>query len=141
MNKSILTTIVILSFLILSGCKDEAPKNENVDFILYVSNQSYDVSPVDITIYIDDVIVVEGEYEIGDSHNWKSFDFNLLTGKHTIKVESQKGEASLVKNFELTDDMYWAVIDYWQYSENTDGENTVVKRFSWLIQNEAIYFM
>lgn len=88
------------------------PQDPNGNFILYVSNQTFEISPVDIKILIDGRWAIQENFEVGNQHNWKQFQFQLSKGKHLIKAESVKGEAVLEKEFEITD-KHWAVLDYW----------------------------
>ena len=54
------------------------------NFILYVSNQSFAIDPVDIIILIDGEPAVDQELYVDGQHNWQKFQFLLLEGKHQI---------------------------------------------------------
>lgn len=145
MKKYILSFSVLLIGLSLTRCDDmtnnsEIPEDGNGNFVLYVSNQSYAISSVDIKIYIDDMIAVNKEFDVGSQHNWKSFQFDLSTGEHKISIESKKGDASLEENFEIIDNKYWAVVDYWYYPDNSGGTGPTPKSFSFDIKDEPYLF-
>jgi hypothetical protein len=71
---------------------------------LLVSNQSLDLTPVDIAITVDRRQVVHDEFEVGPpempQHNWREFRVRLASGPRRIRAESQRGRAHLEKRFE-----------------------------------------
>jgi len=145
------TTIFIataLLLIVLGGCtKPEAeggtsvfiPQDTNTNFVLYVSNQSFALTPVDITITIDGKKVISSTFEVGEGkrrqHNWISHGFDLTPGTHKLEAVSAKGDAKFEKEFEIKDEKHWAVLSYWYYPDQ-DGK----KHFTFQIQNEQIYF-
>jgi hypothetical protein len=100
----------------------EVAQDENGNFALYVSNQSFDISPVDVNIMIDDVVYINLEYDVGDQHEYFSYRFMLSPGTHTMKVVSVKGDAMYQGDFEIVDSAR-GVVEYWYYSE-TDSNPT-----------------
>jgi len=113
--------------------------NENGNFILYVGNQSFAISPVDIEIYIDDKQVVADNFDVDNQHTWIKYSFNFEEGGHEIKAISKKGDAVLEKEFEIID-KHWAVIKYGYYPEISGGAGPTPKHLNFSIQNEPIYF-
>ncbi|MCK9555939.1 hypothetical protein M0R36_09035 [bacterium] len=130
---------VILSFLLPVFAEETTEAN----FILYISNQSFDVNPVDIKIYIDGKLVVNQDFDVTGNrvpqHNWQKFEFNLSIGSHRLFVSSKKGDATLEKEFEISK-KHWAVVDYWYYPKVTGGAGPTPKSFSFHIQDEQIRF-
>lgn len=120
---------------------DEIPKNDN--FILYISNQSFAVNPVDIMVFIDGSIVVDQEFDVAGrkmaQHSWERFQFSLPPGKHTIRAVSSKGETQLEQDFDIVND-HWAVINYWYYPEVTGGAGPTPRSFEFTIKDEPILF-
>ena len=110
------------------------PQVENGNFVLYVSNQSFALPRVDITIHIDDKEAVSSDFDVGNQHNWVQHTFQLDPGKHKLVAASREGSALLEQGFEVKD-KHWAVVDYW-YSKQ-DGK----KQFSFVIQDQPIGFM
>jgi hypothetical protein len=90
-----------------------APAEPN--FVLFVSNQSFDIDPVDIGIFIDDELVVEGDFLVGSQHSWHRFDLALGPGKHTVLATSSAGDTERVDTIELPDAARYAVINFWYY--------------------------
>jgi hypothetical protein len=86
----------------------------NGNFHLYVSDQSFAISPVDIKVFIDGEIVVTQVFDIGSQHNWQTFVLKLSPGRHKIVAESSKGDAKLEQIFEVNEKL-WVVLDYWFY--------------------------
>ena len=150
MKKMFWLSLPILICLFLTGCNDfsdntnteiqELSEDKNGNFILYVSNQSFAINPIDIKIYIDDMIAVNEEFDVGIQHTWKPFQFNLPTGTHKIKIESVIGNSILEKNFDIIDNKHWALAQYWYYPENSGGADLAPKHFSFDIKNELYYF-
>ena len=100
--------LIVFVALLISGC---STGNDN-NFILYVSDQSFDISPVDMKIYVDGQLIIDDDFEVGNQHNWKKYEYKLGIGKHTIKAVSQKGDAVLEEDFFVLNKR-WAVLDYW----------------------------
>jgi hypothetical protein len=113
------------------------PQDKTGNFILYVSNQSFAVNPVDIKVYIDGQVAVEQEFEVGDQHNWQAFHYSLPHGTHQLQVQSQKGQAKLQEEFEVKS-RHWAVLDYWFYPD-THYEPTA-KHFAFGVSDKPVYF-
>ena len=110
---------------------DEAPDGS---FHLFVSNQSFDLDQVDITVWLDDEPWVTGDFDVESQHNWYGFDFELDSGSHTVRAESEDGDALLEEDFDF-DDEHWAVIDFWFDDNNPEGT------FTFFISDEEIGFM
>lgn len=107
------------------------------NFVLYVSNQSFDMDPVDISIEIDGVRVIERSFEVKDQHNWKEFALQLTPGSHEIRAHSARGAATLTRSF-VVDGKHWAVVDFW-YNDGTSGTPTD-PMFTFAIDDEPIRF-
>lgn len=119
------------------------PQNENGNFVLYVSNQSFAQTPVDITIHIDGKKAISSEFDVRNQHNWIKHSFKLTPGTHNLVAVSDKGDARIEKSFEIKDEKHWAVIDYWYYPiQHEHGKKYFkqVKHFSFDIQNKPIQF-
>ena len=145
--------VTIAMACLLSACS-QAPKSQSTDsvqtapeegkfldpegdFTLHVSNQSFAITPVDIRIQIDGQTVVNGDFDVENQHNWKTFKLALAPGKHVLFVSSTKGEAELVKEFQVEGEQ-WAVIDFWYYPES--HYSPTPRKFSFHLQNTPVYF-
>ena len=102
------------------------------NFVLYVSNQSFEIDPVDIRVTIDGKLAVDEDFEVEDQHNWVEYTFRLREGRHVLHAESRAGAAELTRSFELTRKT-WAVLNYWYYP----GER---KRFSFDLSHQPVAF-
>jgi len=100
---------------------DPAPTLEN-NFTLTVSNQSFDIDPIDILVKIDGKIVIDGKFLVKFQHNYQTFEFDLKSGTHTIYAESIKGNYQLKEEFTIEREL-WASLDF-QYSK---GDETLPK--------------
>jgi len=106
------------------------------NFILYVSNQSFAQTPVDITIHIDGKRVISSMFEVRNQHHRIKYRFKLTSGTHNLVAVSVKGEAKIERDFEIKDKKHWAEIDYWYSPEQ--GEEKI---FLFQIQNKQIFIM
>lgn len=84
----------------------------NGNFHLYVSNQSFAISPVDIKVFIDGKLVVKEAFFVGNQDNWQTFVLKLSPGRHKVVAESSKGCAKLEQTFEVNDKL-WIALAYW----------------------------
>ena len=127
MRKYLLISFVFVALLI-SGCSTGSDNN----FILHVSDQSFDISPVDIKIYIDGQLMIDEKFAVGNQHNWKKFEYKLSKDKHTLKAVSEKGDAVLEEQFIVVNNR-WAVLGYW-------SSETTPKKFTFNIQSTPVLF-
>ena len=92
------------------------------NFTLTVSNQSFDIDPVDILVKIDGITVIDDEFLVKQQHNYHHFDFILKPGTHTIYAESTKGKYQLNEEFTIEKEL-WASLDFQYY----EGDETLPK--------------
>ena len=111
----------------------------NGNFHLYVSDQSFAISPVDIKVFIDGELVVNGVFNVGSQHSWQTFVLKLSPGRHEIVAESSKGHAKLEQTFEVGDKL-WAALDYWFYPKPEGGVKPCPRHFSFYVRDEPIMF-
>ncbi|MCA9631689.1 MAG: hypothetical protein KC766_28730, partial [Myxococcales bacterium] len=83
-------------------------------FHIVVSNQSFAVDPVDITITVDGKEMVRGKFIVGGQHIHKTFDFTLAPGDHVLEAHSKKGAATKRYPFTLSKE-HWVTVMYWYY--------------------------
>ena len=94
--------------------RDALPTTRDGNFVLYVSNQSFDAPRVDIRVAIDGRVAVDEEFDVEDQHNWVEFRFRLRKGDHTLTAASRAGEAKGTWTFTVTG-RNWAIVEYWYY--------------------------
>ncbi|MDH4240726.1 MAG: hypothetical protein OEW48_14295 [Phycisphaerae bacterium] len=141
--------LVMMVLVYMGGCdgktrdvnpvEDILEQDEKGNFTLYVSNQSFAISPVDITIHIDGKKAVDRKFDVGNQHNWIGHSFSLSKGEHKLVAVSKKGSARFEGKFEIKD-KHWAVIDYCYYPDTSRGSGPTPKKFSFNIQDKPIYF-
>ena len=99
------------------GCQDfgtpTIPLAEDGNFIVFVSNQSSEVDPVDIQLYIDGRLAVDQDFAHRGGHNWIEFEYQLEGDTHTLRCVSRKGQAETSRVMVLSASP-WAVVDYWR---------------------------
>ena len=92
-----------------------SPAPAEPSFVLFVSNQSFDIDPVDIGIFVDDELAIEGDFLVGSQHSWHRFDLDLGPGKHTVRAMTSAGDTELVETVDLPEAIRYAVINFWYY--------------------------
>lgn len=96
-------------------------------FHIVVSNQSFAVDPVDITITVDGKEMVRGKFIVGGQHIHKTFDFTLAPGDHVLEAHSKKGAATKRYPFTLSKE-HWVTVMYWYYPPGSKGGVTPTPR-------------
>ena len=132
------TLIVVLGLVALAGCggaTQEPPavaegpppleQAEEGNFTLYVSNQSFERSTVDITVTIDGQAAVDRDFAVGNQHQWVEYRFELGDGEHILRAESRDGQAVLEQRFSMSGKR-WAVVDYWCCSDASEPKLTLL---------------
>lgn len=113
------------------------PATTTPTFTLYVSNQSFDLPRVDITVRVDGQLAITGDFHVEGQHTWIPFDLDLAPGPHAITIESATGEATLDQAFTM-DDRRWAVASFWFYDE--DHYEPTPRHFSFDVMDEPPTF-
>jgi hypothetical protein len=96
------------------------PERPDGNLRLYVSNQSFDIDPVDIEIAIDGRRAVAGEFRVEGQHNWILYRFALAPGRHVLRATAHDGRVRLVRRFTM-ERRLWAVVDFWYYPDDGAG--------------------
>jgi hypothetical protein len=132
--------ILLLTVLLVtvSGCDSRCPPEESgtpacgraipkqhlpvpvaPTLTLYVSNQSFELDPVDIRIDLDDQLAISGEFLVEGQHTWVKFDFDVAPGSHTIHVTTTAANAELTMPFPM-DDRKYGVVSFWYYPDRPE---------------------
>ena len=102
------------------------------DLVLYASNQSFDDEEVRLTVAVDGVTVVDGDFDVADQHNWVSFPLGMSPGVHEVTATADSG-ATLRESFRVPGDTTrYAVIEHW--GEDDEAELT------WSFQRQPVAF-
>jgi len=112
-----------------NGDSSRTANVDSLDFHLYVSNQSFALDTVDITVYIDDHLVLKRDFYVEIQHTWINFHYRLSNGQHTLRAVSIKGSSSVEKDF-IFPKTCWAVVEFWYYPTLTGGAGPTPKQFS-----------
>jgi hypothetical protein len=105
---------------------------DQANLVLYASNQSFDDEAVRLTVVVDGVTVVDGDFHVEGQHNWVSYHLRLAPGPHEVTATSDSG-ARLRESFEVPRDrVRYAVIDHW----GEDGS----AELNWLFQRQPVAF-
>ena len=141
MNKVIF--IFGLIILLFAGCYfstmpqfSHEIEQENANFILYVSNQSFDKSKIDISVTVDGNMIVNDKFRVKNQHYWKIYSIRLSQGVHTLIAAADKGKYKIEKQFEITK-THWAVLDFW-YKDDTDSQKS---NLTFQIYDQQIKFL
>ncbi len=101
---------------------------------LYIINDNLYISPIDISVELDDKLIINNEYFYHGNHNYKIYDFKLLKGEHSLIVKSNKGKAMLGLRFETYADEHEALLSY-EYDKDSIHNN---KHFSFTILSTGL---
>jgi hypothetical protein len=103
---------------------------------LLISNQSFDLSQVDIQVSIDNQLAVSGDFLVGSQHTWLPFELDVAPGMHSLDVSSADSNAQMTQTFQM-DDRKWGVVSFWYYE---GGSEPVAPSFSWNLSDEQPLF-
>jgi hypothetical protein len=88
---------------------------DTVTLHMYVSNQSFDVSPVDIDIWLEDTHVVTGGFDVEGQHNWVLFDLQVPGGPYALHAEGFGGSVVIDEAVPVPEER-WGVLEFWYYT-------------------------
>ena len=125
----ILLTVVFSFHVQANGDSTWTTNVDSSDFHLCVSNQSFALDTVDITVFIDDHLVLKRDFYVGIQHTWVNIQFRLSNGRHTLRAISNIGSSSVEKDFTLQKTQ-WAVVQFWYYPKATGGTGPTPKHLS-----------
>jgi hypothetical protein len=103
-------------------------------FHLFVSNQSTDIDPVTLEVWVDGDLVVDQAFEALGLHNWILFDLELAEGWHDVRAVALDGEVELQDSFYSSGE-HWGILDFW-YSVEEEAP-----RLGWHVQDEPFVIM
>ena len=125
--------------LLLAGCarnpeintshappKDAAPRvqrnllDPNGNVVLFVSNQSHELDPVDIMIKVDGQQIIAKDFDTGSGDYPKPIILRLSSGRHVLTARSIKGTASLKRAFSVAGKR-WILVAYWYATAAMDN--------------------
>lgn len=87
---------------------------DGVTLHLYVSNQSFDISPIDIDVWLEGTHVVAGGFEVEGQHNWILFDLAVPAGTRALHAEGLGGSVVIDEAVAIPEER-WGVLDFWYY--------------------------
>lgn len=76
---------------------------------MLISNQSFEIDPVDILIRVDDNLIVDKKFFVENQHTYQTFEISLPKGTHTIYAETKAGNAQLKEEFVIDEDLWIAI--------------------------------
>jgi hypothetical protein len=137
---------LLLLSLLLAACTDadpaaapqqHLPRSDSPTFTLFVSNQSFDLSRIDVEIRIDGQLAVTGDFLVEGQHTWVPFDFDLAAGSHQLRVASEDAGVMLERPFDM-DARRWGVLSFWYYEAGSPEPTP--KRFDFQVLDDAPLF-
>jgi hypothetical protein len=107
---------------------------DGVTLHLYVSNQSFHLSLVDIDIWLDDTHMVTGGFDVEGQHNWILFDLQMPAGSHSMRAEALDGTVLLNVAVPVPQER-WGVLDFWYYTDDPSHP-----QFTWNLSATPVAF-
>jgi len=144
MTRSSATLIICCALLLSLACArppekiGELPEGDTPLHVT-VSNQSFDQSLMGIEVYIDEIHVISGDFEVGNQHSFYGFDFTATEGTHSLRAEADGGGVTLEEEFEVAGET-WGVLMYWYYATPQGGAEVTPKHLAWDVYDEAPAF-
>lgn len=113
----------------------DLPTNgETVLLHLYVSNQSFDISPVAIDVWLEDTHVITGGFDVEGQHNWILFDLNVPIGSHGLRAEYRESSVVLTETISIPAER-WGVLEFWYYPNEPEHP-----MFTWSLHDSPVAF-
>jgi len=121
------------------GIADEEKKTATLsedpkgNFAVRVTNQSEDMSDIDVQVYIDDKLAVSRDsLATAGFHSFHTYRFELPTGKHNLKVVSRKAGIETEKEFVLKGE-HSADISFW-----CSNSRSIPKKFNVVVKQGGL---
>jgi hypothetical protein len=111
-----------------------APTATEGDFHVVITNQSPHIDPVDVTVRVDDEVLVSSEFAWEGGYLARGWSKRLSIGEHTVDVVSARGDAHLRTTFTQGAEPDWGLVEYWYYTSQ-DNSGPVPKHLEWSISN------
>lgn len=132
--------IAMLSFMYISYCNPNYLENDyKSSLVLYVSNQCFEIDPVDIIVNINNKQFIGEDFFVQNQHGWKKFIVKLPKGKHEILIQSKNHDTMLIDEIEIRGNNLWALINFVCPSEQNTG--FLQKKFIFYTSETQIYLM
>lgn len=132
--------IAMLSFMYISYCNPNYLENDyKSSLVLYVSNQCFEIDPVDIIVNINNKQFIGEDFFVQNQHGWKKFIVKLPKGKHEILIQSKNYDTMLIDEIEIRGNNLWALINFVCPSEQNTG--FLQKKFIFYTSETQIYLM
>jgi len=109
-----------------------------VDLTLYVSNQSYALATVDISISIDGRPIIEDDFPVINQHAWNKYVIRLERGRHLLEARSRDGGVTLSRQFGMRR-RAWATLDFWYYPAGSSEPTP--RHFDFTLSKRRIYLL
>ncbi len=91
----------------------DLPANaETVPLHLYVTNQSFDISPVGIDVWLQETHVITGGFAVEGQHTLILFDLEVPIGNHVLRAEALEGSVVLTATIQVPAER-WGVLSFW----------------------------
>jgi hypothetical protein len=120
---TVISSGLCLAFLAATPCLADGNgegHSPHPNFNLFISNQSFAMSNVDITVSIDNVTVVNDRFPVEDQHYWRGFPISLSNGTHTLVAATQTGATNLQTEFSINSN-HSALLEFWYYPDKSSG--------------------
>jgi hypothetical protein len=92
---------------------DTTPPKGTGTLELYVSNQSFNIDPVDIVVSLDGKEIIAQDFDVEGQHNWVRFNIDVPTGSHKLAVTANGGSAQRDLPIEIGTSTLFGVINFW----------------------------
>lgn len=91
---------------------EPAPALPNL--VIFASNQSFDIDPVDIHIALGKAPLVTGDFLVEGQHSWHRFDFAAPEGPRQLTASSSHADSESI-TLDVGESTRYVVVDFWYY--------------------------
>jgi len=85
-----------------------------------LSNQSFDLSPVDMVVLLGSDTLVVDSLEVGDQHNFTTYEFEWREGSYVLSASADGDRSSLAEEVLLKGET-WCLVSFWYHSSDDKG--------------------
>lgn len=110
------------------------PEATDANFMLYITNRSALLDPVDMKVFLGGKLSVEGDFPSGKEY---VFQFKLNAGGNNLSASTEAGDTQYLNLFQIRSGVTYGVLEFWDESPQSSGPPGPLFSFELLDQPPA----